>query len=56
MKTNIVVTDVVNDVAYSRKNVNTRVVIILFITSRHIINDVIHLNQRRHMINGLKPI
>ena len=29
MKINIVVTDVVNDVTYSRKSVNTRVVITL---------------------------
>ena len=32
MKINIVVTDVVNDVTYSRKSDNTRVVITLYIT------------------------
>ena len=32
LKIYIVVTDVVNDVPYSRKSVNTRVVITLFIT------------------------
>ena len=36
MKKNIVVTDVVNDVTYSRKSVNTRVVITL------LLHDVIH--------------
>ena len=36
MKTDIVVTDVVNDVTYSRKNVNARVVITL------LLHDVIH--------------
>ena len=36
MKINIVVTDVVNDVTYSRKSVNTRVVITL------LSHDVIH--------------
>ena len=36
MKINIVVTDVVNDVTYSRKSVNTRVVITL------LLHDVIH--------------
>ena len=44
---NIVVTDVVNDVTYSRKSVNTRVVITL------LLHDVIHVGkQRRHMINS----
>ena len=32
LKINIVVTDVINDVAYSCKSVNTRLVITLFIT------------------------
>ena len=44
MKINIVVTDIVNDVTYSRKSVITRVVITLllyFSTGK----------QRRHMIN-----
>ena len=36
MKINIVVADVVNDVTYSRKRVNTRVVIIL------LLHDIIH--------------
>ena len=36
MKINIVVTDVVNGVKYSRKSVNTRVVITL------LLHDVIH--------------
>ena len=36
MKINIVVTDIVNDVMYSRKSVNTRVVITL------LLHDVIH--------------
>ena len=36
MKINIVVTDVVNDITYSRKSVNTHVVITL------LIQDVIH--------------
>ena len=36
MKINIAVTDIINDVTYSRKSVNTRVVITL------LLHDVIH--------------
>ena len=43
MKISIVITDVVNDVTYSRKSVNTRVVITL------LLHDVIHWKQRRHI-------
>ena len=46
MKIYNVVTDVVNDVKYSRKSVNTRVVISQFITLRLSTGK-----QRRHMIN-----
>ena len=39
MKIYIVVTDVVNDVTYSRKSVNTRMVITLFITCRYLLEN-----------------
>ena len=46
MKIYIVVTDVVNDVTYSRKSVNTRVVIRFFYDM-----TLSTGKQRRHMIN-----
>ena len=48
MKINIVVTDVVKDVMYTHKSVNTRVVITLLL---HAYMALSTGKQRRHMIN-----
>ena len=48
VKIYIVGMDIVNDVTYSRKSVNTRVVITIFITRRYSL--LITGKKRRHMI------
>ena len=58
MKINIVVTDVVNDVTYSRKSVNTRVAITLLLHDVSVYQSALSQNttlsvKRNHQLNIL---